>query len=228
MAKIKLTKGELKRQRDSLEQFRHYLPTLQLKKRQLQIKILEAKNNLKRKKDDLLSQEKKILKWIGLLGDPQLNEFSSNKSSSSFKDFFELKQWVVPIKEKVEIGTVNIAGANIPVLEDIVFNDVQYDYYVMPLWIDRAVKELREHIYLLSEITIIEQQIEILEQELRITTQRVNLFEKVKIPECLDNIRKIRIYLGDQQANAVGISKVAKKKIEINNDAVEQLSAVGS
>jgi respiratory nitrate reductase gamma subunit len=48
----------------------------------------------------------------------------------------------------------------------------------------------------------------------RITTQRVNLFEKVKIPECLDNIRVIRIYLGDQQANAVGVSKVAKKKIE--------------
>jgi V/A-type H+-transporting ATPase subunit D len=43
----------------------------------------------------------------------------------------------------------------------------------------------------------------------------VNLFEKVKIPECLDNIRRIKIYLGDQQANAVGISKVAKKKIEV-------------
>ena len=56
-----------------------------------------------------------------------------------------------------------------------------------------------------------------LKQELRVTTQRVNLFEKVKIPECLENIRRIRIYLGDQQANAVGISKVAKKKIEAVN-----------
>ena len=43
MAKIKLTKGELKRQRDSLKQFQHYLPTLQLKKQQLQMKILEAR-----------------------------------------------------------------------------------------------------------------------------------------------------------------------------------------
>ena len=59
-----------------------------------------------------------------------------------------------------------------------------------------------------------DQQIEFLEQELRITTQRVNLFEKIKIPECQDNIRVIRIYLGDQQANAVGVGKVAKKKIE--------------
>jgi V/A-type H+-transporting ATPase subunit D len=63
-------------------------------------------------------------------------------------------------------------------------------------------------------VDVIKKQIEILERELRVTTQRVNLFEKVKIPECMDNIRKISIYLGDQMANAVGISKVAKKKIE--------------
>ncbi|MBU1147018.1 MAG: hypothetical protein KKD11_01570, partial [Candidatus Omnitrophica bacterium] len=47
-----------------------------------------------------------------------------------------------------------------------------------------------------------------------IATQRVNLFEKIKIPACKENIRLIRIYLGDQQTNAVGRSKIAKKKIE--------------
>ena len=64
------------------------------------------------------------------------------------------------------------------------------------------------------EIAVYKKQISVLEKELRITTQRVNLFEKIKIPECKNNIRVIRIYLGDQQANAVGISKVAKKKVE--------------
>ena len=62
-----------------------------------------------------------------------------------------------------------------------------------------------------------EAQIAILAKELRITTQRVNLFEKVKIPECKNNIRIIRIYLGDQQANAVGVSKVAKHKVELRS-----------
>ena len=71
---------------------------------------------------------------------------------------------------------------------------------------------------LLTEVMVVKQRIAILEQELRITTQRVNLFEKVKIPGCLENIRKICIYLGDQQANAVGISKVAKKKIESRDE----------
>ena len=39
MPKVKLTKGELKRQRDDLRQYERYLPTLQLKKQQLQLEI---------------------------------------------------------------------------------------------------------------------------------------------------------------------------------------------
>ena len=70
---------------------------------------------------------------------------------------------------------------------------------------------------LLAELMVIKEGIAVLEQELRITTQRVNLFEKVKIPECQENIRQICIYLGDQQATAVGVSKVAKKKIEVRD-----------
>ncbi len=53
-----------------------------------------------------------------------------------------------------------------------------------------------------------------MKQELRITTQRVNLFEKVKIPQAEEAIRRIKIFIGDQMTNAVGRSKIAKKKIE--------------
>jgi len=87
---------------------------------------------------------------------------------------------------------------------------------------DHRISELRLLVTYLAEINVIKKQIETLEYELRITTQRVNLFEKVKIPECLNNVRVIRIYLGDQQANAVGISKVAKKKI-VEKDLEEVL-----
>ena len=50
--------------------------------------------------------------------------------------------------------------------------------------------------------------------ELRTTSQRVNLFEKVKIPECRENIRRIRIMLGDLETSAVARSKIAKRKAE--------------
>ncbi|MCM8761442.1 MAG: V-type ATP synthase subunit D, partial [Candidatus Omnitrophica bacterium] len=80
----------------------------------------------------------------------------------------------------------------------------------------RAIKALRE------EIAVLRQGMEILKQELRTTTQRVNLFEKIKIPEAEDAIRRIKIYIGDQMTNAVGRSKMAKNKIEKAIEAVER------
>ncbi|HQP10834.1 MAG TPA: V-type ATP synthase subunit D [Candidatus Omnitrophota bacterium] len=195
MSKIKLTKGELKRQRDSLEQFLHYLPTLQLKKQQLQMKIVEARKLREEKKVALDREVEEISRWTALLAETNA----------------DLKAWIVP--ESISLETMNIAGANIPIFKDIRFPQAEYDLYTTPLWVDRAIEELRLMVALFSEIAIVEKRIEVLQKELRITTQRVNLFEKIKIPECLENIRAIRIYLGDQQANAVGVSKVAKKKI---------------
>lgn len=199
MVKIKLTKGELKKQRDSLKQFRRYLPTLQLKKQQLQMKILEARTTLNQKLSVFYKKEELIGEWVDLLGDSQV----------------DVREWITP--RQILVDTINIAGANVPVFNNIHFDQAQYDLYSTPFWIDTGIDELRLLVTYLAEINVIKKQIETLEYELRITTQRVNLFEKVKIPECLNNARVIRIYLGDQQANAVGVSKVAKKKIMEKN-----------
>lgn len=196
MPKIKLSKHELKRQRDSLEQFLHYLPTLQLKKQQLQIKIFQIRTELEKKQDAFHLVHQDILTWVGLLADPGI----------------DIKKWIIPQEMRVE--TQNIAGADIPVFHALVFAPMDYDLYLMPFWVDSAIEKIRAFCSLLVEIRVIEKQVAILHKELMITTQRVNLFEKVKIPECVENIRTIRIYLGDQQANAVGVSKVAKRKIE--------------
>ena len=212
MGKIKLTKGELKRQRDSLKQFQHYLPTLQLKKQQLQMKILEARRALQEKDAALAKQREAIRRWVGLLADPMM------------LGSMDFKEWLIPGHQDVMIDTVNIAGANVPVLKDIRFKDADYDLYLTPLWVDQGLAAMRQFVRDYVEAGIIKEQIKILQKELRVTTQRVNLFEKVKIPECLEHIRVIRIYLGDQQANAVGISKVAKKKIEVT--AVLEAAAV--
>ena len=49
MAKIKHTKNELKAQRDALARFERYLPTLQLKKQQLQMVIRQVEADLRAK-----------------------------------------------------------------------------------------------------------------------------------------------------------------------------------
>ena len=63
------------------------------------------------------------------------------------------------------------------------------------------------------EIGLLRRQVALLAAELRVTSQRVNLFEKVKIPEAIEGIRKIKIFLGDQQTAAVVRGKIAKKNL---------------
>jgi V/A-type H+-transporting ATPase subunit D len=120
------------------------------------------------------------------------------------------------IKPKAIIASVkNIAGVDLSVFERAEFESVEYDLFIAPLWVDFAIEELRKLVSLCCEIKVLEKGIEVLRHELRITTQRVNLFEKIKIPEASEAIRAIKIYLGDQMANAVGRSKIAKRKIEM-------------
>jgi V/A-type H+-transporting ATPase subunit D len=56
-------------------------------------------------------------------------------------------------------------------------------------------------------------QLDMLNRELVKTTQRINLYEKVLIPQCKENIRRIKVYLGDQQTAAVCRAKIAKAKL---------------
>jgi len=196
MAKIKFTKGELKKQRDALKRFERYLPILQLKKQQMQLEIQRAHQRLNQKIEELDNLENDISEWAGFLKEPG--------------DY--VAGWIKP--KNIVTSGFNIAGVDIPVFERVEFEEAEYDLFLTPLWVDTAIIALRKFIGLLEEKKVLNKQLEILTKELRITNQRVNLFEKVKIPECAENIRRIRIYLGDQQANAVGRSKIAKKKIE--------------
>lgn len=197
MEKIKLTKGELKRQRDALKQYQRYLPTLQLKKQQLQIEILRQSMILESREHAEATKRTAMEAWAGLLAtDAGLN----------------LSGFLNP--KAVVLGQRNVAGVDFPVFERVEFLLAEYDLFITPLWVDAAIEALREVVSLRKEIEILKKQITILRQELRITTQRVNLFEKVKIPEAQEAIRLIKIYLGDQMANAVGRSKIAKRKIE--------------
>lgn len=196
MPKIKLTKGELKRQRDALKQYSRYLPTLQLKKQQLQMEILRQVKVREAKRGEESGKKETALSWSALLGD-------------SGVDF---KPWIKPAG--VRADSKNIAGVDVPVFLSVEFGPSEYDLFLTPLWVDAALEELKELVSLREEIGLIEKGIGLLRHELRITTQRVNLFEKVKIPEAEEAIRLIKIYIGDQMANAVGRSKIAKKKIE--------------
>ena len=196
MLKIRLTKNELKRQKDALKMYNRYLPTLILKKQQLQVEIrkVEEKQHKLQEERDLL--KKGFQRWIAVFGeDVGLNE-------------------KLIVLEEFRRGIGNIAGVSIPLFEGVKFAASTHDLWSMPLWVDRAIEELQRVMLLDLELQVLREQYSLLFIELRTTTQRVNLFEKVKIPETKMYIKKINIYLGDQQTTSVVRGKIAKRGLE--------------
>lgn len=207
MATIKLTKNEQKVQKDALKMYQRYLPTLTLKKQQLQTEIRGIEVRAKQVRESRKQLEKEFTEWIGVFGE---------------EDAF--KPDMVTIRN-IKKGTGNIAGVTIPVYEGADFNRGDYDLYSTPLWIDLAADRMEKALSLDLEASVLDEQVRLLSQELRVTTQRVNLFEKVKIPESKNNIKKISVYLGDQQVAAVVRSKISKKKLQAKTDAADELVA---
>lgn len=194
MAKLRLTKNELKGQKDALKRFQRYLPTLLLKKQQLQLEILRIHNSLEKLGIQIEEFRKNISKWIAVFGE-----------NVGFKNLISL--------EKICTKLENIAGIDIPIFEAVEFKEKEYDFLKFPLWVDYGIEAVKEMITLKARAVILEKQAELIAEELRITTQRVNLFEKVKIPQAKENIKKISIWLGDLQTAAVVTGKIAKEKI---------------
>ena len=201
MAKIKLTKNELKVQKDALKMYKRYLPTLTLKKQQLQTEIRTIDERAKQVRQKRKEIEAEFDVWISVFGE-----------SDAFKSD------MVSVKN-VRKSTGNIAGVNIPIYEGADFSRGDYDLYSTPLWIDMAADRMEKALSLDLEADVLEEQVRLLAKELRVTTQRVNLFEKVKIPETKNNIKKISVYLGDEQVAAVVRSKISKKKLQNEGEA---------
>ena len=198
---VKLTKNELKVQKDRLKQFQRYLPTLQLKKQQLQSVVMQVTAQLEQVARERQAAVAGLDDWVAV--------FSENDSFPAEK---RLETLIRP--RHVVCGEQNIAGVVVPVFQELSFEDIQYDVADYPLWVDTAAVRLREIARLDALEKTLRRQVELLERELRSTAQRVNLFEKVKIPEAKENIRVIGIYLGDQQTSAVVRGKIAKKKLQ--------------
>ena len=201
MAKIKLTKNELKVQKDALKMYQRYLPTLTLKKQQLQseIRTIEARAVSVRKKRESL--EEGFSSWIAV-----------------FSEEGAFPEGIITVSN-IRKGTGNIAGVTIPTFEGADFSRGDYDLYETPLWVDIAANHVEKAMSLDLEAEVLDEQVRLLEKELLSTSQRVNLFEKVKIPETQSNIKKISIYMADQQVSAVVRSKISKRKIAAREEA---------
>jgi V/A-type H+-transporting ATPase subunit D len=171
-----------------------------LKKQQLQMVIRQIEAELADYKAQQEALVNGVQDWIAVFGE--------NKTFDKARRLDKLVK-----TDKVIRKEGNIAGVTIPIFEELTFKDVRYRVEDYPLWVDKAVVLLKESARITALMRTLEMQVELLGKELRTTSQRVNLFEKVKIPETKENIRRIGIYIGDQQTAAVVRGKIAKKKL---------------
>ena len=203
MAEIKLTKNELRTQQNKLNQLKKYLPTLQLKKAMLQLEVSEARIEIVKCEEEYHRVHNKVESYSALL----TQTLTINLQDSAR---------ILKVNRRYE----NIAGVEVPYFESIVFKDFTYNLFDTPPWVDSVAKGLRELSEANIRIKIAQEKKAALEKELREVSIRVNLFEKILIPRAAGNIKKIKVFLGDQQLAAVSQAKVAKAKIEERKEAL--------
>jgi V/A-type H+/Na+-transporting ATPase subunit D len=193
MNRVRASKHELKRQRDALARFRRYLPTLRLKQQQLQVELRRVELAVQAASEAEASMRREVDAWIELWSEPQ-----------GLDGYLTLTE--------VRVGETSVAGVSLPTLEGLSWRRRNPSPAATPPWVDDAVVALERLTELRLQRRTLAEQRSRLADELRLTSQRVNLFEKVKIPEAEEALRIIRIALGDLQAAEVVRAKIAKAK----------------
>ena len=194
MGRLALNKSSLTRQTRQLKSYKEFLPSLDLKRRQLIAEQAKARKRVA----EIESRLQALL--------PQIKEQLPMLSNESV----ELTDIVTVAG--VELAEENVVGTWLPTLKAAQLEVRDYALLGKPHWVDRVVEFLKAALELRLERQVAEQRLELLDKAVRIITQRVNLFDKVLIPRTRAHIKKIQIFLSDGERAAVVRSKLAKAK----------------
>jgi V/A-type H+-transporting ATPase subunit D len=191
---LNLSKTQLAKEKMHLAMYRQYLPSLDLKRQQLTAERNKARARIAEIEANIARRIEGIGVEIPMLADKDID----------LKGLVTLKS--------VHIGEINIVGQRLPNLVDIEVEVAAYGYMVRPPWVDFVAERLKDVLRLRVEALITGRQVTLLDAAATRVTQRVNLFDKVLIPQAQANIRRIDIALGDMERAAVVNSKISKSK----------------
>ena len=187
----------MKLQRDKLSRFRRYLPTLKLKQQQIQASIVQTRQTFGKTEKAVNEMKKIISVYDGLFNDVAGVNFKQLATADS-----------------IETTRHSIAGVYVPQFKAAIFPESHFSLFATSPWVDKTLADLKTLNRQTAELNILQECLDLLLAELKKVMQRVNLFEKVMIPATLENIRRIRIALGDQMTAGVARAKIAKAKLE--------------
>ncbi len=201
--RIRLNKVSLREQKQKMAMYERFLPALEARKQQLVMHLASIRNTIREQREVMEAILKEIESWASL-----------------YWDMEQVLRLYIAIRE-IRFSSRNIAGLRIREFTEVVFHDPRYSLFRTPFAFDTVLQNTREAISLREHIKILEEQERILMEGFRKTSQRINLYEKRLIPECREAVRRIAVYLQDQQAAAVGVAKVAKSLTEEGSQYAE-------
>ncbi|MGZ8144890.1 MAG: V-type ATP synthase subunit D [Methylosarcina sp.] len=199
MARLSYNKAALHRESARLNRFKQYLPSLDLKRRQLIAERYQASVKLRQTENSIRQCRSYVAENLPMLADATIDMAGLVKVSS------------------VKVGTVQVLGNPMPVLEGVEIRVEPYSTFDTPPWIDPAVLQLKLMLELQIQLRIDQKRLQAFEEAVKKITQRVNLFDKVLIPRTEMNIKKIRIFLSDAERAAVIRAKMTKRKRSMEN-----------
>ena len=207
MATIALSKSSLQQQRNRLRLFQQFLPSLELKRQQLTAEYKKAAQALAEAEQGAGQASHSLTALLPILG------------SSSMK-----LSGLIRIRN-IDVAEEDVLGLRLPTLRGVEFDVAEYSLLATPFWIDDLVTCLKEVITYRIRLQVYRQRVTRMQSAVRRVSQRVNLFEKVLIPNARQNIARIQIFLSDIERAAVVTSKIAKAKQARKRAAAQGMSS---
>ena len=191
---VALSKSSLQQQREKLRLFERFLPSLELKRQQL---MAEYKKALEALAEAERGADKASRSLAGLL--PILGSTPMKLSG------------LVSVR-RVDITDEHLLGLRLPMLRAVEFDEKPYSILSTPFWLDELVGCIKDVATYRLRLQVYRARVSRMEGAVRRVSQRVNLFEKVLIPNARRDIARIKIFLSDIERAAVVTSKIAKAK----------------
>jgi V/A-type H+-transporting ATPase subunit D len=194
MARLKLSKASLQQERTKLKLYEKLLPSLELKRRQLTMELEKARQEYEATRLEVERLEARVGAELPMLANTEIDLRGLVEMTA-----FELEQ-------------ENVVGVRLPLLKQVECQVEEYSLLAKPAWVDALVERLRDAAEARTRIQVAAERARILARAERRITQRVNLFEKILIPQTQKNIQRIQIWLGDQERATVIQAKLAKAR----------------
>jgi V/A-type H+/Na+-transporting ATPase subunit D len=194
MATIVLSKSSLQQQRGKLRLFKRFLPPLDLKRQQLTLEYRKAQRILAEAEQGADKASGLLAALLPILGSAPM----------------KLNGLVRLLR--VDVGEEDVLGLRLPTLRAAEFEVAAYSLLATPFWMETLVTCVKEVITYRIRLQVYRRRVAVLEHAVRRLTQRVNLFEKVLIPNAGQAIARIQIFLSDIERAAVVTSKIAKAR----------------